>query len=79
MDSQFNTHTREEVVTLLNDAFDVYHVEPDELWIAISRITNVREAEVKRIALIAEEHAELEKKYRSDNSLEPQGISQADE
>jgi hypothetical protein len=72
-------HTREEVVNLLNDAFDIFHVAPDELWIAISRITNVRETEVKRMALIAEEHAKLEKEYRSDNSVEPQGISQADE
>jgi hypothetical protein len=75
MDSNFNMHTREEVVQLLNDAFDVYHVNPDELHIAISRITNVRETEVKRIALIQEEHDKFFKNHRGDHGDELQGLS----
>jgi hypothetical protein len=71
----FNMHARAEVVNLLNDAFDVYHVTPDELWIAISRITNVRKTEVKRLALIEEERAKYNKDHRSDHGEELQGIS----
>ena len=60
-------HTREEVTNLFNDAMDVLHVTPDELFIAISRITNVRESEAKRIALVDSEH----EKFAEDNRHEP--------
>jgi hypothetical protein len=67
--------SREEVTDLFNDAFDVYHVTPDELWVAISRITNVRETEAKRLKLIEEEHAKYNKDHRGDHGAELQGIS----
>jgi hypothetical protein len=75
----FNMHTREEVINLVNDAFDVWQVTPDEIWIAISRITNVRETEVKRLKLIEEKHDKYLKDNRSDHGPELQGLSQTDE
>jgi len=67
--------TRKEVTDLFHDAMDVLHVTPDELWIAISRITNVRETEVKRLKLIQEEHDKFVKDNRGDHGDELQGFS----
>ena len=71
----FSMHTRENVVNLLNDAFDVYHVTPDELWIAISRITNVRDEKEKKNAQIQEEHDKFQQEHRGDHGDELQGFS----
>jgi hypothetical protein len=75
----FQMHTREEVVTLLNDAFDVWHITPDELHTAIARLTNVRESESIRNKLIDEEHERIEERMHpvtGEELLEP---SPADE
>lgn len=74
-----NLHTREQVTNLLNDAFDVYHVEPDALWIVIARVTDVLESEIKRAALVEAEHARLEEKNHPLNAGELLEFSQPDE
>jgi hypothetical protein len=44
----FFGHTREELIDLVNDGLDELGCTIDELWIAISRITNVRLAEKQK-------------------------------
>jgi hypothetical protein len=68
-----NLHTKEEVSALIEKAYSL-EVTPDELWIAISRLTNVREAEVVRLQRIKEDYEKLEEKYRSDNAGELQNV-----
>jgi hypothetical protein len=41
-------HTREELIDLVNDGLDELGCTVDELWIAISRITNVKLQDIQK-------------------------------
>ena len=41
-------HTREDLTNLINDALDLDHIDPDNLWIAVMRVVGVvREDKIK--------------------------------
>ena len=61
----FQSHTKEQVYQLVEKAFQL-DVKPDELWIAISRLTNVRESEKVRLERINAEHEKFAKEHRHD-------------
>ena len=41
-------HTREDCLDLLGDAFDEFHCDPDEIYVAIQRVANVAEMKLKK-------------------------------
>jgi hypothetical protein len=74
----FQMHTHEEIYELIEKAFKL-GITPDELFIAIARLTNVAETEPKRISLIEVEHAKLEEKHHPVDGGELLEVSPADE
>lgn len=45
-----NMHTREDLIDLVNDGIDELGCTADELFVAVSRVTNVKFAEKKKEA-----------------------------
>jgi hypothetical protein len=41
-------HTREDCFDLLGDAFDEFHCNPDEIYVAIQRVANVQEQKMRK-------------------------------
>jgi hypothetical protein len=75
----YQAHTIHEVKRLVDKAHKELGVTADEMYIALARITNVRESEQKRIAILEEEHEKTKLKYRSTNAGELPDIPQNDE
>jgi hypothetical protein len=65
-DSNFS-HTREEVMRLVGDAFDIWHCRADDLYIAVQRIVDARIAESRKKAFHQEQILDGPNEIKGDN------------